>query len=214
MPVRHAARNESESAARGHVLANTRQDLWAQISERSSTVNWVDLILLGVFALFGLRGFFRGFFRELLSLAGLVAGFMAAVTYDQELAALLSQYWQTSSLLLHGISFVTIFFIVYFLLNLTGWLLHRSERLLFLKTLNRTGGIALGAGKGAALAAVAIFLLSSSSLLPQPTRDNVESSYLARPLTRFGQNLIHFGKEKIFDGRQIEDFAPRDATRL
>lgn len=139
---------------------------------------------------------------------------MAAVAYDQDLSAILAQHWRTSSLLLQGISFVTIFFVVYFLLNLAGWLLHRSEKLLFLKTLNRTGGIALGAGKGAALAAMAIFLLSSSSLLPKPTRDNVESSYLARPLTRLGQNLIHFGKEKVLDGPQSEGGSPSESTRL
>jgi membrane protein required for colicin V production len=207
-PIRKQKRGESHSLDQPH--ATTR----AQIPKRFPTVNWVDLILLCVFALFGLRGFFRGFFRELLSLVGLVAGFMAAVAYDQELAELLASYWKSSPLLLHGIAFVAVFFVVYFLLSLTGWLLHRSEKLLFLKTLNRTGGIALGAGKGAALAAMAVFLLSSSSLLPKPTRDNVENSYLARPLTRLGQNLIHFGKEKVFDGEQVEGIAPSDATRL
>ena len=39
-------------------------------------MNWVDLVLLGVFAVFGLRGFFRGLFREVLSLAGLITGFI------------------------------------------------------------------------------------------------------------------------------------------
>ncbi len=129
-------------------------------SERFPTVNWVDLILLCVFALFGLRGFFRGFFREVFSLVALVAGFMVAVAYDQEIATFVSRHWKMSPLLLKGLSFVAIFFVVYFLLNLAGWLLHRSEKLLFLKTLNRTGGVALGLGKGAALAAMGIFLLS------------------------------------------------------
>lgn len=177
-------------------------------------MNWVDLTLLCVFALFGLRGFFRGFFREIFSLAGLFAGFAAAVAYDQELTGILARYWKSSPLLLHGVSFVAIFFVVYFLLNLAGWLLHRSEKLLFLKTLNRTGGIALGAGKGAAFAAMAIFFLSSSSLLPQPTRENVEHSYLAAPLARIGQNLIHLGKEKFFEGRQSDDDASSNGARL
>ena len=184
------------------------------VPERFPTVNWVDLILLCVFALFGLRGFFRGFFRELLSLVGLVAGFMVAVAYDQEIATLVSKHWRMSPLLLKGLSFVGIFFVVYFLLNLAGWLLHRSEKLLFLKTLNRTGGIALGAGKGAALAAMAIFLLNSTSLLPQPTRHNVDGSYLARPLARLGQSLIHFGKEKVFPGEEFEGNAPAGSARL
>ena len=178
------------------------------------TVNWVDLILLCVFALFGLRGFYRGFFREFFSLAGLVLGFTAAVAYDQELSAILARHWKSSSLLLHGAAFVAIFFVVYFMLNLVGWLLHRSERLLFLRTLNRAGGIALGAGKGAAITAIAVFFLSSSSLLPQLTRENVENSYMAGPLARAGQNLIHLGKEKFFDGHQGENDAASSAARL
>ncbi|MGH7853800.1 MAG: CvpA family protein [Candidatus Binatia bacterium] len=177
-------------------------------------MNWVDLILLCVFALFGLRGFFRGFFREVFSLVALVAGFMVAVAYDQEIAAFVSQHWRTSPLLLKGISFVAIFFIVYFLFNLAGWLLHRSEKLLFLKTLNRTGGVALGLGKGAALAAMGIFLLSSTALLPQTTRANVESSYLAGPLTKLGQGLIHFGKEKVFAGDELEPRTSPGPARL
>jgi membrane protein required for colicin V production len=163
-------------------------------------VNWVDLILLGVFALFGLRGFFRGFFREFFSLAGLAAGFMIAVAYDQDLAALVSKHWRASPLLLKGVSFVTLFFIVYFLLNLTGWLLHRSEKLLFLQTLNRTGGIALGLGKGAVVIAVAIFTLHSTSLLSRPARDDLTKSYLVAPLSRIGRDLVHYGKEKLFAG--------------
>lgn len=168
-------------------------------------MNWIDLILLGLFALFGLRGYFRGFFRELFSLAGLVAGFMAAVTYDQEMAALFPSQWHISPFLQKGLAFVSIFFIVYFALNLIGWLLHRSEKLLFLKTLNRTGGIALGLGKGAALCALAVFLIHSNSVLPQPTRENIENSYLVQPLSKLGQDLIRFGKEKIF----VDDSAAR-----
>ena len=177
-------------------------------------MNWVDLILLCVFALFGLRGFFRGFFREFFSLAGLFAGFMIAVAYDQEIAAFISRYWQMSPLLLKGISFVTVFFVVYFLLNLAGWLLHRSEKLLFLKTLNRTGGIALGVGKGAAITALAVFFLGSTALLPAPTRANVESSYLAPPLAKLGQDLVLFGKKRVFSGEDAKPNAGESASRL
>ena len=183
-------------------------------SVRFPPVNWVDLILLGVFALFGLRGFFRGFFREFFSLAGLVAGFMAAAAYDQEVAAFVSNYWLTSPLLLTGISFVAIFFVVYFVFNLAGWLLHRSEKLLFLTALNRTGGVALGLGKGAVIIAVAMFVLNSTSLLPRPGRENLTRSYLVEPLSRMGRDLVHFGKEKIFAGEALPTSSSSGAARL
>ena len=163
-----------------------------------SPVNWVDLILLVVLALFGLRGFFRGLFREVFSLAGLILGFMVAVAYDRVIAAYVAGHWQVSLLLLKGAAFVAIFFSVYFAFSLAGWLLHRSEKLLFLQTLNRSGGVAIGVGKGAALTALAIFLLTSGAWLPQSARDNLDRSYLSAPLTQLAQNLVRIGKEKIF----------------
>ena len=163
-------------------------------------VNWIDLILLAVFGVFGLRGFFRGLFREILSLAGLIVGFLVAARYGDAAARYAAQHWQLAPIMLKGAGFVAIFFVIYFAFSLTGWLLHRSERMLFLKTVNRAGGIAIGVGKGAALAALAVFLLNSSSLLSRPTRDSLESAYLAPPLSQLGESLIKAGKERIFTG--------------
>jgi membrane protein required for colicin V production len=178
-------------------------------------VNWVDLTLLAILLLFGLRGFFRGFFRELFSLVGLIMGFMVAVAYERQVAAFFATHWNASPLLLKGAAFVAVFFSVYFLLNLMGWMLHRSEKLLFMKTLNRTGGIAIGMGKGTALAALAVFLLSASSLLPQPTREKFAGSYLVTPLSRLAENLIRIGKEKVFAGDGAGDSStPNRAYRL
>ncbi len=161
-------------------------------------MNWVDLIVIAILALFGLRGFFRGLFREVFSLAGLVCGFMFAVAYQRQLADLAAGYWQLSPLVLKGGAFITIFFVVYFLFSLAGWLLHRSEKLLFLQTVNRTGGIAIGMGKGAALTALAIFFLRSAAWLPEPARENIAGSYFISPLSQLGEGLVRVGKERIF----------------
>jgi membrane protein required for colicin V production len=163
-------------------------------------VNWVDLVLLGVFSVFGLRGFFRGLFREILSLAGLVTGFLVAARYGADAAQYVAQHWQWSPLLLKGSAFVAIFFVIHFAFSLTGWLLHRSEKMLFLQTINRAGGVALGVVKGAAVAALTVFLLNSSSLLSRPTRDSFESAYLVRPLSQFGKSLIKAGKDRMSVG--------------
>ena len=94
-----------------------------------------------------------------MSLAGLVIGFLVAARYGDVAAQYAAQHWKLSPLLLKGSGFVAIFFVIYFGFNLAGWLLHRSEKMLFLKTVNRAGGIALGVGKGAAVAALAVFLI-------------------------------------------------------
>ena len=162
--------------------------------------NWIDLTVLVVLCLFGLRGYFRGFFREVFSLAGFVGGFFIAVRYSEAAALWGSQYWQLSSFFLKGGAFVALFFVIYFLFNLAGWLLHRSEKLLFLRTLNRIGGIALGLGKGTAITALFVLFLTSSSWLPDGMKANFDQTRLIAPLAQLAGGIIRVGKERFFPG--------------
>jgi membrane protein required for colicin V production len=177
-------------------------------------VNGVDLILAFVLGLFGLRGFFRGLFREILSLAGLIAGFMLTVAFLQPVAGYVAGFWKMPPLILKGLVFVILFFLVYFLFNLVGWLLHRSESLLFLKTVNRAGGIAVGLAKGAAIMALIIFFLTDAAWLPKAGQENLHGSYLVLPLSRFAESLIRMGKQRIFFGTELEQASSPSAQRL
>ncbi len=160
-------------------------------------MNIVDAILLAVLFLFGLRGYFKGLFRETFSLGGLAIGFIAAVRYNDSVAAVVQSHWQASPFILKGVSFVGVFFVVYFLFNLVGWLLHRSEKVLFLQTFNSTGGVAMGIGKGAALIALALFFAGSARWVPQSAKDKIEASVLVPPLSQLGEGMVRIGKEKI-----------------
>jgi membrane protein required for colicin V production len=177
-------------------------------------VNWIDLILIFLLALFGLRGFFRGLFREVFSLLGLVVGFIAAVAFVAPGSAYAGEFWKAPPLLLKGAVFVAIFFVVYFIFSLIGWLLHRSERLLFLKTLNRAGGIAVGLGKGAAIIALSVFFLSDAAWLPKGNQENFQNSYLVSPLSRFARTLIRMGKDSMRSSTDGEHAALQRGERL
>lgn len=163
-------------------------------------MNWIDPILLVVVFLFGLRGYFKGLFRETFSLGGLVIGFMVAVRYDEAVATWAGFYWNVSSLILKGAAFAAIFFAVYFVFAIAGLALHRCAKVLFLQTLNRLGGIAVGLGKGTAVTALTIFFLTSSAWLPRSTRERVEDSYLGPPLSQLAVKIIRVGKDKLFPG--------------
>jgi len=161
-------------------------------------VNWIDLTLLVVLLLFGLRGYFRGLFREVFSLLGLAAGFVGAARYAEPLATLVATYWNAAPIILKAVAFLICFFLIYFLFNLVGWLLHRSAKVLFLQTVNRLGGVVIGVGKGAALAALVVFTLTSTTLVPPSARAKLDNAYLVSPLARLADSLIRFGKSKIF----------------
>jgi membrane protein required for colicin V production len=179
-------------------------------------VNIVDVILLVLFFLFGLRGYFKGFFRETCSLAGLTVGFITAVRYNDTVAALGQEYWSVSPLILKGASFIAIFFVIYFLLNLVGWALHHSEKFLFLQTLNRAGGIAIGIVKGAAVMALVVFVMSSASWIPGSAKEKFKASVLVPPLSQFAEGIIRIGKEKIFakEGGRVQRLHQSGMLRL
>jgi membrane protein required for colicin V production len=161
-------------------------------------VNWVDPILLVILFLFGLRGYFKGLFRESFSLGGLIVGFIVAVRYDDFVAGWAALHWNLSSFILKGVAFVAIFFIVYFVFSLIGWVLHCSAKMLFLQTINHLGGIAVGLGKGAAITALIIFFLTSSAWIPRSTKERLEDSYLVPPLSQLAVEIIRVGAERLF----------------
>ena len=123
---------------------------------------------------------------------------MMAVRYDEPVAALGESYWKISPILMKGAAFVAVFFVVYFLFNLVGWLLHHSERILLLHTVNRIGGVAVGLGKGTAFAALAVFFFASASWIPLPAREQIQDSYLVPPLSRLAEGMVRLGKERLF----------------
>ncbi len=165
-------------------------------------------------ALFGLRGFFRGFFREVFSLIGLIGGLMLAVTLVQPVAAYAAEWWTLPPLILKGAAFIATFFAAYFLCNLVGWLLHRSEGLLFLKPLNRAGGVAVGLGKGAAIVALLVFFLLDALSGSKATQEKIQGSYLISPLSRFAEGIIRLGKQEVFTRANTGVVVSTDARRL
>lgn len=160
-------------------------------------VNWIDITLLVVLGLFSLRGFYRGLFREVFSVVGMGAGLLAAMTYHEPATQWLGVYWELSPFVLKVAAFVVVFFIVYFACSLAGWLLHRSEGALFLKTFNRAGGVAVGLGKGLTVVALLLYAVHSATWLPQPTRDKMAGAYLVAPLFQLATGIIHFSKDKL-----------------
>jgi membrane protein required for colicin V production len=162
-------------------------------------VNIVDPILLVLLALFALRGYFKGFFREAFSLLGLFAGVMVSVRYEQSVADLWAQSWKFSFIFLRAATFVALFFLTYFSLNLIGWLLHRSASLLFLQGVNRIGGIVLGAGKGVAIMALAVFFLTSTPLISRKAKENIGRSHFVPAFNQLAAELVQWSKTALLE---------------
>jgi len=142
-------------------------------------VNRIDVVLAVILALFALRGFQRGFSREIFALVGLVGGVaIARATFGDAVAMLPSDVPEIAR---PTVAFAGIFLAVMLAAKVTGMLVHRGLGLVLLSPLDRAAGILLGAVKGAAVVAMGVFVIRAVTP-PQALERACGDSVLMRPL--------------------------------
>ncbi len=122
-------------------------------------MNLLDMIILAMIVFLFLRGIFRGFFREIGSVAGVVLGIWLANLYQPRMTEYLREYIP-SNIFLPLISFGFIFCIVLVLSNLAGWGLRTVSKKTSLGWADRTLGGGLAILKGIIITYLAIVLLT------------------------------------------------------
>ena len=122
-------------------------------------MNILDFIILGLIAFFLIKGIFRGFFREISSLAGIIFGLLIGNHYHPQMANFLKAYIPFEKAL-PLISFIILFILVVIFFNLSGILLHHLFKKLLIGWLDRGLGIGLALTKGVIISYLLIVLLT------------------------------------------------------
>jgi membrane protein required for colicin V production len=123
-------------------------------------MSFIDLILISILAGFVLAGIWKGFFREVLGLLGVLLGIFLAIVGFGPLSKILHQlipavpgvFWLI-------LCFLGIFIGVYLLSRLLAMLLGKLSSLIMLGWLNRLLGGLIGAIKGAFVISLILMLL-------------------------------------------------------
>jgi membrane protein required for colicin V production len=155
-------------------------------------MNSVDAVVGVLIALAALRGYWRGFFRELFGMLALAAGILAAPRWAGMVAAWLGDSLPMPDVVRDGVAFVAAFMVAYTVVNLAGLMLDRLASSLMLAGVNRVVGALLGAAKAGAVAAVVLLVIH---LFP-PLRsvdDQITASAVGRPLVTIASGLLHLG---------------------
>lgn len=149
-------------------------------------MNLLDVLILACMVFLIVRGIFRGFVREVGSLAGIVLGIWAACIYHPEMTGFLRLFfpaWKYAPLL--GVALVI--FIVLVLCNVAAWLLHKFITKVFLGWADRMLGAGLAILKGVILIYFAIVLMT----VFVPSKSSfVAGSRLAPAIVRSYQSIV------------------------
>jgi len=144
-----------------------------------------DISFLAIVAALTLRGLWRGFMLEWASVAGLIAGYLVAMTYADVLAQ-----WLVSETSLHPSTakytgFLVALLLTYVLVAALAKILTKLLKLILLGWINRLLGAISGAAKGLLLSGILLLAgqsLYEAGLIDWWDVDAVSSSpYLALP---------------------------------
>lgn len=122
-------------------------------------MNLLDGIILAVAAFFVVRGIFRGFFRELGSIVGVVGGIWLGIRYHVALSAYLGRYLPAGKYL-PLVSFGILFVACLLACSLAGWSLKVLLAKVTLGWLDRFLGAGLAAIKALVVTYMGIVLLT------------------------------------------------------
>ena len=166
-------------------------------------MNILDYIILGLIAFFVIKGIFRGFFREISSLAGIIFGILISNHYHLQIANFLTAYIPLEKAL-PIISFLTLFVVVVVVFNLFGILLHHLFKKLLVSWLDRGLGIGLALIKGIIFSYLLIVLLtffipSKSPLITKSTTARMVTVTYQSMSRLISPNLYEAWKKKIYE---------------
>ena len=127
-------------------------------------MNPFDILIVIIFGFCLIRGFFRGFIKEVSSIIGVLGGFYAAYTYYMDFAKLLSG-WILDKSYLYIISFLIIFCGVFLIISIVGVVIKYILNIAFLGWIDRICGAGFGIIKATLITSV--LLIALTTFLPK-----------------------------------------------
>lgn len=128
---------------------------------------WVDYVIIGIIALSAIIGLARGLIREVLALGVWIAALLAAWFFYRPLADQLTPWLETPSLRM-GVAVVLIVMGVLVVGAIIGWVLSLLVEKTGLTGTDRLLGMVFGAGRGAVVVALLVFLASLTPVVEDP----------------------------------------------
>lgn len=122
-------------------------------------MNWLDIVIIALMVFLMVRGIFRGFVREIGSLAGVVVGIILANMYQPKVTSLLKG-WLGAHDYLPLVGYALIFLVVVVAFNLAGYGLKLILQKALLGWADRTLGVGLALVKGIVIVYLGIALLT------------------------------------------------------
>ncbi len=143
----------------------------------------LDIILIALLGFGLVRGFFKGLFVEVASLAALVAGVYGAIHFSYYIADLLQAKTEWNEKTINVTAFAITFVVIIIVISLAGKALTKLADFAALGILNKLLGGVFGALKIGLIVSVLLIVFSKmNNTIPFVEKDDLEESILYKPV--------------------------------
>jgi membrane protein required for colicin V production len=153
----------------------------------------IDLIFTGLIGLFMIRCYLKGFVSELLSMAGIVLGILAALFLHKNGGAFLRErFWPGVNVIPEIAAFIILFVFVFFIVKLLEKMLVDIIDNVSLTSADSYLGIIFGLAEGIAVVSLILFVLKIQPLFdPSALLQNSFFAKLLLPLINGRENALN-----------------------
>ena len=161
-------------------------------------MNFADLLFLLIALFFVIKGFFRGFISEFMSMAALILGLVAALVFQNQMAGLLKNMVKSDTFR-PLVAFFLLFLGTYIIIKLLELMLHNAIEAIKMNSLDRLLGFLWGLLETSVIILIVVFLIYRFKF--KAGMSFLEESEVARYARNIldGLDLGDFNLEKVKD---------------
>lgn len=152
-------------------------------------MNFLDIIILVTLFFFALKGLVRGLVNEASSLAGLILGGWLAYRYYPALSIPIKSILHIPLHLSSFLAFMLVLMLTGLLAHILGNVVTAAVRVVMLGSINRLGGVLIGAAEGVLLLSM-LFCIGSADYMPATLKQKIRSNESANMFAMFGDRML------------------------
>lgn len=152
-------------------------------------MNLLDIIIIALLVVLGLRGLLRGLIKEAAALVALVAGGWLAYRFHGVVAGPLRDIFKLPAVAADITGFVLLLVLVGLAAHFGGNLLTKLVSLALLGWVNRVGGLCLGLAEAALVLGMAFYAVLAIPI-PNKAADSIKNHKFANPLSSLGSVVL------------------------
>jgi membrane protein required for colicin V production len=157
-------------------------------------MNLFDIIILAVLILFALKGLVRGLVNETSSLTGLILGGWLAYRFYPALSVPIRTTLHLPAHVSAFLAFMLLLLVTGIVAHIAGNILTAALKLVMLGSINRLGGILIGATEGALLLCM-LFSTATAGFMPDSLKQKVRASESANMFALTGDRILSFWRD-------------------